>query len=160
MTAALMTSAPGEDSLDSVLRPIHNAWIAEARCFLEPTLDPGADFWTRWGAVRYLSDTFRDRVRQERALVQELPPFLPPEVSERLERGSELVVRSRLELDRIGRRRGTAAEVARGARQLLTQLGEWCAEIELAAAAVAREALAAEGIALLARLEAAIPPPA
>jgi hypothetical protein len=145
--------------LDGVLRAIHDAWIADARRFLEPALDPDADFWTRWGTVRYLSDTFLERLRQERALVHELRPFLPPDAAERLERGSELLVRSRLELDRIGRRRGTAAEVAAGTRQLLTQLGVWCAEIELAATGVAREVLPAEGATLLAQLEAALPIP-
>ena len=52
MPAASVTSAPpSEQSLEEALRPVHNAWIAEARRFLEPTLEPGADFWTRWAAV-------------------------------------------------------------------------------------------------------------
>jgi hypothetical protein len=160
MTAAPVTLAfPREISLESVLRPVHNAWLAEARQFLEPGFEPGADFWSRWGVVRYLADDFLDRLRVERALVRELRPFVLPDISERLERGGELLARARLELDRIGRRRGTATEVAAGTRRLLTQLGVWCAEVELAATVVARDALPAEAVALLVQLEAALPFP-
>jgi hypothetical protein len=42
-----------EEMLDAVLRPIHNSWVTETHRFLDPALDPGADFWTRWGAIRY-----------------------------------------------------------------------------------------------------------
>ena len=160
MTPTPVTSAPPEEeSLDRVLRTIHHAWIAEARRFLEPAFDTSADFWSRWGAVRYLADDFLDRLRVARALMRELRPFVTPDVSERLERGGEEIVRARLELDRIGRRRGNAAEFAAGTQRLLTQLGVWFAEVELAATVVARHVLPAEAAALLAQLEAAPLPP-
>jgi hypothetical protein len=151
-----MTSAPrGEERLDAVLRPIHNTWVEETRQFLDPALEPDADFWTRWAAVRYLSDDFRDRYRRERALVEQLRPFVRLDVAERLARDGDRLFRLRLELDRIGRRRGTAAEVAAGTRDLLEQLGVWCAEIELATAGLTRDALSAGATDLLAHLEAA-----
>jgi hypothetical protein len=156
MRTPATTSVPrGEERLDAVLRPIHNTWVEETRRFLDPAIEPGADFWTRWAAVRYLSDDFRDRYRRERALVDELRPFLRLDVAERLMREGDRLFRLRLELDRIGRRRGTAAEVAAGTRDLLEQLGVWCAEIELAAAGLTRNALPAEAADLLAHLESA-----
>ena len=156
MRTSVMTSAPrGEERLDAVLRPIHNTWVEETRRFLDPAIEPGANFWTRWGAVRYLADDFRDRYRRERALVDQLRPFFRLNVAERLGREGDRLFRLRLELDRIGRRRGTAAEVAAGTRELLEQLGVWCAEIELAAGALTRDTLPAEARDLLAHLEAA-----
>ena len=156
MQARATTSAPhGEEPLDAVLRPIHTTWVEETRRFLDPAAEPGADFWTRWAAVRYLSDDFRDRYRRERALVDELRPSLRLDVADRLIREGDRLFRLRLELDRIGRRRGTAAEVAAGTRELLEQLGVWCAEIELAASRLTRDAIPAEAADLLAHLEAA-----
>jgi hypothetical protein len=150
------TSAPrGDEPLDAVLQPIHNTWVEETRRFLDPAIEPDADFWTRWAAVRYLSDDFRGRYRRERALVDQLRPFLRLDVAERLVREGDRLFRLRLELDRIGRRRGTGAEVAAGTRDLLEQLGVWCAEIELATASLTRDSLPAGATDLLAHLEAA-----
>ena len=154
-TPATMSLPPGEAPLDAVLRPIHNTWVEETHRFLDPAIEPGADFWTRWGAIRYLSDDFRARYRLERALVDQLRPFLRLDVAEGLVREGDRLFRLRLELDRIGRRRGTAAEVAAVTRDLLEQLWVWCAEIELAAAGVMRDALPAEATDLLGHLEAA-----
>lgn len=156
MTAApLKTANPGEQPLDSVLRPIHEGWLADARRYLDPALEPGAEFWTRWAAVRYLNDEFLDRFRWERALVDELRAFLPEDASERLRQEDARLARLRLEVDRIGRRRGTAAEVAATSRDFLEQLALWCAEIEAAAGAIPRESLTTEGATLLAHLETA-----
>jgi hypothetical protein len=127
--------------------------VREARRFLEPALKPGADFWTRWAAIRYLSDDFREQYRLERALVDEIRSFLPAETAERLVREGDVLVRKRLELDRIGRHRGTAQEVADGTRELLEQLGLWLVELELAAARITCGELPSEGAALLAHLE-------
>ncbi|HEX3236325.1 MAG TPA: hypothetical protein VHR41_19195 [Gemmatimonadales bacterium] len=157
MPNATMTSdRPGGEPLETVLRPSHDAWIEETRRFLTPALDSEADFWTRWSAVRYISDDFREQFRLERALVAALRPLLREEVANRLMHEGERVVLLRLELDRIGRRRGTSAEFAAGADRLLEQMGVWCAEIELAARGITREALPAEGAAYLAHLEAVL----
>ena len=152
---ATMSLPRSEEPLDAVLRPIHNTWVEETRRFLDPAIEPGADFWTRWGAIRYLSDDFRARYRLERALVDQLRGFLRLDVAERLVSEGDRLFRLRLELDRIGRRRGTAAEVAVVTRDLLEQLGVWCAEIELAAAGMTCDALPADATNLLGHLEAA-----
>lgn len=146
-----------EQPLDQALRGIHDAWVHEARCFLEPAMAPAADFWTRWATVRYLDDEFRDRYDLERDLLAELRPFLAPVAAERLAREGDRVFQLRLELDRVGRRRGTAAEVADGARALLDQLVLWLAEVEQGTAGLTRDTLAPEATNLLAHLEACRP---
>jgi hypothetical protein len=150
-------TARNEQPLDQVLRGVHDAWVHEARCFLDPAMEPAADFWTRWAAVRYLDDEFRDRYDLERGLLAELRPFLPPETVERVAREGDRVFRLRLELDRVGRRRGTAPEVADGARALLDHLVLWLTTVEQAVAGLTRDTLAPEGGILLAHLEAARP---
>ena len=142
------------ESLATALRPIHSRWVGQARRELEDALGPAADGWARWGAVRYLADGFKDRLDWERALVSELRPFLAPVAGERLISGGEQVGRLRLELDRVGRRRGTAAEFAASAGKLLEWLGLWCVEIELAASGIPRTEIPAEGALILAHLEA------
>jgi hypothetical protein len=154
---ASVTSDPrGGEPLDTVLRPSHDAWIEEARRFLTPALEPEADFWTRWSAVRYISDDFREQFRLERELVGALRPLLREEVANRLMQEGERVVLLRLELDRIGRRRGTSAEFAAGADRLLEQMGLWCAEIELAARGITRADLPVGGAEQVAHLEEAL----
>lgn len=150
------TTTPGEQFLDGVLRPIHGAWLREAHRFLDPTLEPGADFWARWAGVRYLADAFRERYRHERGLVDELRPFIDPGQAERLQHAGDHLLRLRLEVDRIGRRRGTAAEAAAATRKLLEQLALWCDEIELAAIGLTRDILPPEATELLVHLEAII----
>ena len=150
--ATVLPTRRSEKSLDALLCPIHNAWVEEARRFLEPSLEPDADFWTRWAATRYIADGFQQHYRRERAFVDELRPLLPPVVLERLVREGDRVLRLRLEVDRMGRRRGTAEEFAAATRNLLEQLGLWCTEIELAAHGVTRNALTPGAAHLLAHL--------
>lgn len=143
-----------QESLDATLRPIHRAWLEEARCLLEPALDGGADFWTRWSAIRYLADDFREQFRLEHGLVNELCPFLPAEASERLLRGGDRILHLRLELERLQRRgrRVATSELALGTRDLLEQLGVWCAEIETAAQDVRPDDLPAGAAVLIDQL--------
>lgn len=155
--ATITRAVHGEQSLDEVLHAIHRAWLDEARRYLVPVLDPGADFWTRWAAVRYLADNFRERYRWERALVDDLRSLLEPGQAERLQRLGDRLLQLRLEVDRIGRRRGTAAEAAPAVRELLEHVELWCSEIELGTSGLTREVLPAEASALLARLEAILP---
>jgi hypothetical protein len=152
------SAAPNERPLDTVLRPIHEAWLEEARRFLAPSIEPGADFWTRWGAIRYLSDQFGACYRLERAMVDELRRVVPAETADRLAQEGDLLVRRRLELDRIGRRRGTAEDMAVGTQGLLEQLGHWLQEIELAAASVSWHEPPAAAAALLRHFETNRPP--
>ena len=146
----------GADPLDTVLRPLHDAWIEECRSFFEASFEPDANVWARWAAVRYLADEFLARYRWERALVDELRPFVGPDAAERLLAEGDGVLRLRLELDRVGRRRGTAAEFAAGARDLLEQLAVWFAEVEFAARGITRDALPEEAAGLIDHLEAAL----
>ena len=137
--SALISTPQGDQQqggppLDRALRAAHDAWVHEARSFLQPVMEPAADFWTRWAAVRYLDDEFRDRYDLERARLVQLRPFLARGTTERLARGGDRVFQLRLELDRAGRRRGTAAEVAERARALHDQLMLWLAEVEQATA--------------------------
>ena len=151
----MTSNSRGEESLATALRPLHKAWLEDARRFLDPARVRDADFWTRWAAVRYICDDFQERYHRERALLGELRPFLQPQVAERLAHEGERVSALRLELDRIGRRRGTAAEFAAGAGGLLDQLGRWCADIERATEGVQRAVLTPEGTEVLMHLEAA-----
>lgn len=157
MTAApmKMTTPPAEQPLDAGLRAIHEGWLDDARRHLDPTLGPDAEFWTCWAAVRYLNDEFLDQLEWERALVDELRAFLAEDTSERIRQEGARLAWLRLEVDRIGRRRGTAAEVAAASRDLLEQLGLWCADIEAAAGKIPRESLTMEGATLLKHLETA-----
>lgn len=154
MTAAPLKAETGaEQPLDAVLRLTHAGWLENVRRQVGPALDPGADFWTRWAAVRYLNDEFLDRFQRELALVDELHPFLSEAVSERLRREGALLARLRLEVDRIGRRRGTAAEVAAATRAFLDQLVLWCAEIDTCARGIPWEALTGDVGGFLVHLE-------
>lgn len=146
----------GDEPLDAALRPIHAGWLEDAHRLLEPALEPDADFWARWAAVRYIADDFREQYRLERSFVNELRPFLQPDIAEQLVRQGERVFQLRLELDRIGRRRGTAEAFAGAARYLLEQLGLWCTEIQLATRDLTRDILPPEGEQILGHLEAAL----
>ena len=154
MTAApLKTASPAEQPLDAVLRLTHEGWLENVRRHLDPALDPGADFWTRWAAVRYLNDEFLDRFHWELALVDELQAFSTEDASERLRREGARLAWLRLEVDRIGRRRGTAAEMAAAARAFLDQLALWCAEIDACARGIPWEALTGDVGSFLLHLE-------
>ena len=143
------TANPVQEPLKVVLQPIHKGWIEEARRFLDPTLNPRAESRSRSAAVRYLHEEFLDRFRWELALVDELHPFLTADMSERLRCEGARLARLRFEVDRIGYRRRTAAQVAAATRDLMEQLALWCAEIEAAAGAIPREELTGEAAAFL-----------
>ena len=113
----------GDDEfLDAVLRQSHHDCMAEARRFLEPAFEQDADFWTRWAAVRYVADDFQAWHRREVELVEELRPLLPPDLADRLRLMGHHLSRQRLELDRVGRRRGTSAEFADRWKGFLTRV--------------------------------------
>ena len=143
-----------DESVETVLHHIHDVWLANTRRFLGPTLEPHTDQWTRWGAVRYLADDFQDQYQWERALLGELRPFLFPATATQLTHQADRIARLHLELDRIGRRRGTAEEFAGGARYLMEQHALWCAELELAGRSIAVESLTPEAVRILNHLQA------
>jgi hypothetical protein len=155
MTALHDTSL--ELERDEVLAPVlhaaHRIWIRESNRFLLPIIVREAPFWDRWTAVRYMGDQFLGQYRRERTLLDEVRPFLPPEIAARLTRDGERIGRLQRELDRVGRRRGTAYTVSVIARELLQLLRAWCAGIEEAAGRIPRSLLPEEGARLVADLE-------
>jgi hypothetical protein len=142
-----------DETVGAVLSATHDIWVEEARQFLLPATVSDAPFWERWSAVRYLNDQFIDRYDAERELLAELRPFVPVQRSEMLAMGGERVAELRLALDRVGRRRGTAAEFARAAAEFLGALELWCAELELAGSRVQLDALPPEAHRILGYLE-------
>lgn len=154
VTTAASTAVQADETLDLVLSPTHDAWVEEARQLLVPAATPDAPFWDRWSVVRYLNDQFLERFKVERALVSEIRPFVTIHEMDRLEAGGERVARLHLALDRIGRRRGTAAEFAAMTTEFLKALELWCAEIELAGGRVHRDTLPVEARRMLEQLEA------
>jgi hypothetical protein len=148
----------GVVSLDALLSPMHDGWVEEVRRFLVPATTPNAPFWDRWSAVRYLNDQFLAHFTMQRTLLAELRPLIQPHHLDGIEAGTERVARLRLSLDRIGRRRGTAAEFALMADELLAALELWCAEIESAVRHVDAEHLPEDGARILALLESVMRP--
>ncbi len=142
-----------DDILAPVLRAAHEIWIQETNRFLSPIIAREAPFWERWTAVRHMADQFLEQYHRERAVVDELRPFLPPDIAERLTRDGESIGRLQCELDRVGRRRRTGHPVSVLSRELLQLLRSWCADIEEAAGQIPRDSLPEEGNRLVADLE-------
>ncbi len=148
----------GAATLDAVLSHVHDGWVDQVRRFLVPATTSDAPFWDRWSAVRYLNDQFLAHFAMQRTLLTELRPLIGAHHLDGLDAGAERVARLRLGLDRIGRRRGTAAEFALMADELLAALERWCAEIELAVRHIDPEHLPQDGARSLALLESVMRP--
>lgn len=144
---------PGQQGLGAVLQAAHKIWIAETDSYLTPVIAREAPFWQRWTAVRYLADEFIAQYRRERALLEELQPFLPSDIAETLLRDGERIEQLQQKLDRVGRRRGTARTVSAGARLLLRSVRTWCADIEAAGSEIDRAELPEEAQRVLASFE-------
>lgn len=160
-TSAESTAQP--DAIDGtplqqVLSPLHEAWVTEARWFLDPASRASAPFWDRWSVVRYLNDQFPARFDLQRILIRELRPSLEPQHIEAIDGGAERLTRLRLALDRVGRRRGTAAEFAPIVEEFLAALELWCAEVELAVRNVNRDELGEEADRILGLIESTVSP--
>jgi hypothetical protein len=147
------TAVPVIASLAEALGPIHERWIDEARRCLPPASRGRAGVWDYWGAVRYLDDGFLAQYHRERALVEEMQPYLRSEETERLRLGAFEINLLRRQTGRWGRR-GATGPVAAAALRLLERLQLWCAEVELAATWISRLSLGPEGARLLAQMDA------
>ena len=147
MTAALEYSFDGRagETLAPTLRAAHEIWVREADRYLLPVATQEAPFWNRWTTVRYLADQFMAQYRRECALLLELHSFLPPEVTERLTLDGERIRELVAELDRVGRRRGSAPTVSVVSQGLLGALRAWCADFEAAAGSIPVDLLTPEG---------------
>ena len=142
-------------TVGDVLATVHETWMEQVATNLAPALSEEADFWSRWTVVRFLSDQFRDRFRLECALLDELDPLLPVEVT-----GTLASVRAGLEhtmadLMIVGRRRATGLLTARLTRRFIDQLALWFVEVELATGRIEMGELPPEPSRLLTSLQAA-----
>lgn len=133
------------ETLAPTLHAAHEIWLREASRFLLPVATQEAPFWTRWTTVRYLADQFVAQYRREFALLVELHPFLQPDVAERLSLDGERIGRLLAELDRVGRRLGSAHTVSLVSQRLLSVLRAWCGDIEAAAGSISLNLLTPEG---------------
>ena len=158
MSAAIALSVPPrstDETLDAILAPTHDVWVEEARQLLAPASAPGAPSWERWPVVRWLNERFLRRFQAERALVNELRPLMTVREEEIVDAGQDRIARLQLGLDRIARRRGSAAEFAAVAEEFLRALEMWCAENELAAHHMRCRSLTREARRVLEEVEAA-----
>jgi hypothetical protein len=155
MTAApeYRTQIGTGESLAPTLRAAHEIWLREANRYLLPLSMQEEPFWSRWTAVRFMADQFTAQYRRERALLNELLPFLPPETAERLNEDGDHIGRVQEELDRVGRRRCTAHTVSVVSQRLLQMLHSWCTAFEVSAGSIRLDLLTATGRETLIELE-------
>jgi hypothetical protein len=123
---------PGDEGLAAELRAAHGVWLEETTRFLLPAVQE-APCRERWAALREMASVFVGQHRRERALLENLRPFLSEATAERLDQDGDRIARLQCELDRVGRRRGTPRTVSVISHQLLELLRAWCTEIEEAA---------------------------
>jgi len=152
--APAVRTPQAEQTLDVVLGPSHDAWMAEAHQLLVPAARPTAPFCNRWTVIRYLSDRFPRRLRIERALVSGLRLFVTGAEVDALEAEGDRLTGLHLELDRIGRRSDTAAEFATTMAELLSALEIWCLDVERVGRQVPRAVVSEEMQRMLDRLDA------
>jgi hypothetical protein len=150
MTPTVRTTA----TVGDVLGTVHETWMEEVATFLVPALSEEADFWSRWGVVRFLGDQFGERFRLECALVEALDPLLPEGVSRKLAAARGEIERIVEELMIVGRRRATGPLTARLIRRFMDKLALWCVEVELATSGIEVDELSPEPSRLLTSLQA------
>src|SRR6266511_1364320 len=121
-SAGRTVAGPVIGSLAEALGPIHERWIDEARRCLSPASRGRAGLWDYREVVRYLDDRFLEQYQRERALVEEMQPYLPSDEVERLRLGAFEISTLRREAGEWGRRRGATLQVAAAARRLLERL--------------------------------------
>jgi hypothetical protein len=114
-----------------------------------------ADFWERWGVVRFLNDQFEGWSRFEYALAESLAGILEPTAAAALSLACYDLEKTRAELMAAGRQHGTARPVAALSRRLLQQTQRWCAALEFATVRLRRADLPEASRELLEHIEAA-----
>lgn len=119
-----------KQTVGGILGEIHRMWLDETRKWLAPAMAPEADFWDRWGAVRYLNDQFERLYRRKSAFLKVVTPRLDPTDALALKRQTAELVRRVRKLNSLGRRRGTARAVAAACADLLEVLESWFGETE------------------------------
>ena len=141
-----------QDTLDPILAGTHDRWMSEADKMLGPVTEPDATFMQRWAAVRYVADELPGRLQLEQELLEDLHPFIPAEIRERLSMQLDRLHHLHRDVDGLAHRTGTARELARTVRALLEALRLWYAEIEFALGELERADIGYAASALLERL--------
>jgi hypothetical protein len=144
-----LTMAP---PLSARLRAIHCRWMDESSEWLGPALDPDADFWNGWSAVRYINGQFDRQYRRECALIEAILPLLQPIDAFVLRARTVVLERTRRDLDQLGRRRGMTEVVSALAYRFLKLLRTWFAEIERITEELTLDELPPDGRRALAQL--------
>ena len=138
-----------------MLAIIHEDWIKQVSSSIVPATDLHSDFWSRWGAARFLGDQFGDPFRLECASAAALEGSLSPDAAGRLAAAREDIDRTNEELMTAGRRRDTPELTAALARRLIEEVARWCVEFELVTAHLAPAGLPVAARRFLARLRVA-----
>jgi hypothetical protein len=97
---------------------------------LAAAVSPDADFWSGWGAVRYLNDRFDGQYRWQRILGAAIMPLLPPTDARVLRAITDALEEVRYDLDRVGRWRNMTAVTGALAYRFLKLLNAWFVEIQ------------------------------
>ena len=139
-------------TVGAVLATVHEGWINQLESSLVPATDPRTDFWSRWGATRFLGDQFGDRFGLECAFAAALGGLLTPGAGRRLADGRERIKRTSEELMAAGWHWDAGELAAVLTRRLLNEVMRWCVELELVTENVAPSELPATARRLLARL--------
>lgn len=148
-----MTTAVSAKSIAATLAGVHDCWMQRVGAALTPATSLGSRFGERWDVAHYLADRFRPEFELECALVATLKERLAPSAHARLETLQASLQQTSSEL-MDGRRHGwQPARMALLSGRLMEQARYWCAELELATAAISWADLSVEGVELLERLE-------
>jgi hypothetical protein len=135
-----MTTTPDAPATDArtgtvgqLLAAVHGEWLRETHTALDPAVTPDSTLWDRWTAARYLGDQFDLRLQRERGLVLLLQPLLPGPSAGSLLARAERLDEMRRQLNELGRRKDTAAEMMELTPSFLALLETWCRQLEGAA---------------------------
>ena len=151
-TAVSTLDRAARNTLDPILARTHDRWMAEADRIIGPVTEPDATFFQRWAAVRYLWDELPVRLQLEQELLDDLHPFIPAEIRERLSMQLDRLHHLHRDFDGLAHRTGIARELARTARALLEALRLWYAEIEFAVGETERADIGYAATSVLERL--------
>jgi hypothetical protein len=150
-----MTTERTARPVGEVLAILHDDWMKAVTSSLAPAADVRSDFWSRWGAVRFLGDEFGDRFRLECGFARTLERVLAPADVDRLEAIRHRVERTRAELMEVGRLPESGGPTAGLAQRLLDDVACWCAELEQVTRRILPAHLPPEARGMLARLRVA-----
>jgi hypothetical protein len=153
-TAERLGSPPtgGDRTLRPWLEEMHGAWMQEVLGVIDAARATDAGVWVRWGAVRYLDSTFSGRLRQSRAALERLRPYLAGDAAARLWAVGELLDQLRAQLDRAVALHQSSDDFSAVAVKFLRALGCWCREVEQGLGALEWKALSQSAQADVARL--------